>query len=443
MKSITAIEDQPAREPDPRPPRRREVVVINRLPAGQIARAGLVLIGLGLGFYFLWRIQEVLFLLFLAILLATAIEPIVNRLRRGPFTRGSGVLVVYTAIVIAIALPVAVVWPNVTAQASAFTESLPGRIAGLRPYAEQLQPRAVRDTALNAIDRANASLRNPAAPQPEQLVEVGATAAHWVVNFVTIFVLAFYWLVERARIKRALLRLVPARRAKDVNAVWVEVEEKLGGWVRGQLILMLAVGVAAGIGFFFIGLPNWLLLAVAAALLEMIPLLGPVLAFAPAVLVALAIDPVKALIVVAYAVVVQQIEGNVLVPRVLGRTVGISPLTVLLGILIGAVLYGLPGALVAVPLAAALQVILAHSLRMEDPGQAEAHPRRSEREEAMGKRPDDVPPAAERPADPPAKLPDERERAPRRVSAADDAPEPQVKPPVSLADQVAPEIRRG
>ncbi len=115
------------------------------------------------------------------------------------------------------------------------------------------------------------------------------------------------------------------------------------------------------------------LLAVLAAVLEMLPILGPFLAFAPAVLITLATDPSKALLVLIFAVLVQQVEGNILVPRVMGHTVGISPLVVLVGILIGAALYGLPGAFLAVPLAGALQVILAHLLRTEDAEQAATH----------------------------------------------------------------------
>jgi predicted PurR-regulated permease PerM len=137
---------------------------------------------------------------------------------------------------------------------------------------------------------------------------------------------------------------------------------------------MLAIGVMATIGYFFLGLPNPVLLGVTAGLFEIVPMIGPFLAFAPAVLVALAaIDPTRALAVVGYALVIQQIESNILVPRVMGRTVGISSLTVLLGILVGGALAGLPGAFLAVPLAGALQVILAHTLRTEDPLQAEEH----------------------------------------------------------------------
>ena len=152
-----------------------------------------------------------------------------------------------------------------------------------------------------------------------------------------------------------------------MNAVWLEVEQKLGGWVRGQLLVMGVMGVMAGVGFWIIGLPNPVLLGVLAGIGELIPMVGPFIGFAPAVLVALGIDPWTALLVVVYAIVVQQIEGNFLVPRIMGHSVGVSPLTVVLGILIGAILYGLPGAFLAVPIAGAIQVIVAHAVGLEDP----------------------------------------------------------------------------
>jgi predicted PurR-regulated permease PerM len=338
------------------------VVVVNKFPPGEVTRAALALLGLLVAVYLLWRIQEVLFLLFLAVLLATAIEPIVNRLRRGPFTRGSGVLAVYSAIVLVLSLVGYAVLPSVAAQGGAFTETLPQRVEALQTQAQNLRPTPLRDAATAALGRVS-----------EELVAAGETAAHGIISFLTVFVLAFYWLVERATIKRALLRAVPVRHARSVNTVWLEVEDKLGGWVRGQLLLMLAIGVMAGVGYSVIGLPNPAVLAVAAGLFEIVPMIGPVLAFTPAVLVALAADPSKALIVLVYAIIIQQIESQILVPRVMRHAVGVSPLTVLLGILAGAALAGLAGAFLAVPLAAAAQVILAHVLRVEDPAQAEEH----------------------------------------------------------------------
>ena len=120
-------------------------------------------------------------------------------------------------------------------------------------------------------------------------------------------------------------------------------------------------------------MPNPVLLGVLAGVAELIPMVGPFLAFAPALLVALGIDLWTAGVVLVYAVVIQQIESNLLVPRIMGRTVGISPLTVVLGILIGAILYGLPGAFLAVPIAGAIQVIVAHATGLEDSSQAAVH----------------------------------------------------------------------
>jgi predicted PurR-regulated permease PerM len=360
------------------------VVVVNKFPPGEVARASLVLIGLTIGLYLLWRVQEVLFLLFLAILFATAIEPLVNRLRRGPFTKGTGTLVVYTVIILGIGVPAYLVIPSLASQSGSFMESLPERIGALRVQAESIQPRPLQTALLAALDSAQHIVQAPRVAGQEQLVEAGATALHTIVSFLTVFVLAFYWIVERASIKRILLRTVPPQRARGVNTVWMEVEDKLGGWVRGQLILMLAIGVMATIGYAVLGLPNPIVLGVMAALFEIVPMVGPFLAFAPAVLVALAIDPTRAVGVAIFALVIQQIESNVLVPRVMGRTVGVSPLTVLLGILVGSALAGLPGAFLAVPLAGALQVILAHALHSEDSVQAEEHRDPAERAIAQG-----------------------------------------------------------
>jgi predicted PurR-regulated permease PerM len=349
------------------------VIVLNRFPARDIARAALIVVALGLGLYFLWLLREILFLLFLAVMVATAIEPLVNRLRRGPFTRGSGTLTVYALIVLAIALPTYFAFPALTGQMAGLVEHMPERLDTLRPHVEQIPIRPIRDGILSALGAAGALLQNPAPAEPEKAIEGAATAAHTLFNIVTVFVLAFYWMLERSAIKRIVLKSVGPKWAPDTNAAWLEVEQKLGGWVRGQLLLMLSIAVMAAIGYVVIGLPSPLLLAVVAGLAEIVPILGPFIAFAPAVLVALTISPSTALLVAVYAIVIQQIETYVLVPRIMGHTVGISPLTVFLGILIGATLYGIPGAFLAVPIAGLAQVIMAHLLRSEDDTQAEAH----------------------------------------------------------------------
>jgi predicted PurR-regulated permease PerM len=198
---------------------------------------------------------------------------------------------------------------------------------------------------------------------PTTLVTAGGALAHTLFSVVTVFLLAYYWLTERAAIKRGILRLVPAAKTRQVNATWLQIEAKLGRWVRGQLLIMLALGLLAGLAFALLGLPNPLLLGVLAGLCEIIPMVGPFPAFLPALLVALTIDPTHALLLIPVAIIIQQLEGNVLVPRIMSHAVGVSPLTVILGILIGSLLGGPAGAFLAVPVAAALQVILNDTLR--------------------------------------------------------------------------------
>lgn len=397
--------------------------VVVKLPAAEVARAALVLVGIGLGLFLLWTIHDVLFLLFLAILLSTAIEPLVNRLRRGPFNRTSGTLVVYTAIVVIIALPTAIFAPSLIAQIDGAVATMPESIANLRPFAEQLRPQALSNSAVQAVDRFAVTVQSPAPPEPESLVEWGTSIALHVLEAITVVFLGFYWLVERATIKRAVLRLVPPQRAKEVNAIWLEVEEKLGGWVRGQLLVMAVMGVMAGIGFYVIGLPSPLLLALFAALGELIPMIGPLLGFAPAVIVALIVDPSLAIVVVVYALIIQQIEGNILVPRVMGHTVGVSPLTVVLGILIGSILYGLPGAFLAIPVAGAVQVIVAHTLGMEGPVQAEAHVPGPSREAAQ----ESTPPLAPSTVDATTSIPEPTVTVDPRPTNGDARSDPAVR----------------
>jgi predicted PurR-regulated permease PerM len=318
--------------------------------------------------YLLIQIQEVLLLLLLAILVATAIEPLVNRLRKGPFSRGQGILIVYSAIFAVIALIGFFFVPGLVDQTARFIESLPDRIAALRPLMEQVGIRPLRELLLRGIGTAQPAvqrtLTEPGGPTaPETLVAAGGAFAHTFFSVVTVFLLAYYWMTERSTIKRGVLRLAPSSRARQINATWLNVEARLGGWVRGQLLVMLALGLMSGVTFVLLGLPNPLLLAVLAGLCEIVPMIGPFLAFIPALLVALASDPIKALVLIPIAVVIQQIEGNVLIPRIMSQSVGVSPLTVILGILIGSILYGPAGAFLAVPVAAAIQVILNDTLR--------------------------------------------------------------------------------
>jgi predicted PurR-regulated permease PerM len=336
--------------------------------ARQVAIATLVIMGILVGAYLLWLALEVLLLLFLGILVASAIDPLVQRIRRGPFTRGMGVLAVYTVIVGCISLIAVLAAPPMLQQVTEFSADLPQLLDDLRVQADALNPRPLRDVATRGIVWMQSQVSGggaATAAEPALVLDLGLAVAHMVVAIVSVFVIGYYWLTERPEIKRTTLVLVGPRHARRVNLIWVAIEGRLGAWVRGQLLLMAVVGGGLGVGYALLGIPGVLALALWAALAEMIPMVGPYLAVAPALLVALTISPTTALILLVYAVAIQSLEGYVLVPRVMGHAVGVSPLVVFLGILVGAALGGLVGAFLAVPIAGALQVVLQDLLSTE------------------------------------------------------------------------------
>lgn len=332
-----------------------------------------------------YKALNILLLLFLALLIATAIEPLVDKLRRGPFTRTTGTLVVYGGIFTLLGVIAYILISVFFSQLGDFTTSLAKTLqdmksgfAGKHDFFSQ-QATLLLNAAGSIVPQASqAQAGTPTAAETQGTVEAvtgtAVTLAEIFFGAVTIFVVAFYWLNEHTLVKRGLMTWLPTHQANRMHHIWDNIEEKVGGWVRGQLTLMAIVGAVSAVGYFALGIKFWPALALFITIAEAIPLIGPYIGTAPALLVALTqsgndglplllgmgdIGPLpRVLLVVAFAVVLQTIEGNVLVPRIMKNSVGISPLTVIIGILLGSTLAGLAGALVAVPLIGAIQVIL-------------------------------------------------------------------------------------
>ena len=210
-------------------------------------------------------------------------------------------------------------------------------------------------------------LKPPAAPDPDTVAEVGTAVAEGAVALVTLLTIVFFWLVEHARLQRYTLAFVSADRRAGARDAWNEIETRLGLWVRGQLILMGAIGIATGIAYTVLGLPGALLLALIAALTEAIPIVGPLFGAIPAVLVAATVSPELAVIVAIIYLVLQFLEGAVLVPMVMRSTVGISPLLIFVSLLVGGAVGGLVGAFLAVPIAASVEIVLSRLQARETP----------------------------------------------------------------------------
>ena len=199
----------------------------------------------------------------------------------------------------------------------------------------------------------------PKAIGGEEAYVVTMTLIESVGAFVTVFVVCYYWMAERGLLKRLLLFLAPRHRREQVTLVWDDIESRLGSWVRAQAILCLVVGLLSGIGYFVMGVKYSLLLGVIAAVTEMIPVVGPFIGAVPAIVIAITQGGVSLAVMVGlWAAFVQFIEGNILVPRVMGSNIGLTPLTVIFSMLVGFALMGIVGALLAIPMAAVINVLL-------------------------------------------------------------------------------------
>jgi predicted PurR-regulated permease PerM len=182
---------------------------------------------------------------------------------------------------------------------------------------------------------------------------IGGLAALLVV-----LVLAFYIVVEDDRARKYFKNLAPVEYQPYISQLIGKMQTKMGAWLRAQIILGLIVGVAVYIGLSLLGVKYALLLALMAGLFELIPYAGPVLSLIPAVLISFVQSPIKGLFVIILYLVVQQLENNILVPKIMQKVVGLNPVVSIVAMLIGWKLGGVLGAILAIPVATMAAVLL-------------------------------------------------------------------------------------
>jgi len=319
--------------------------------------------------WLLFQIRSIILLLVIGIILAGAIEPLVFRLRRRGLGRGQAIMLVYVVMIALVGLGIYLLVPPLIRQGSALNEAVPTIFESLRTQALESDNAFIRragyQTIWNVENAVNRLRDNPNIEQ-EQAVGVATSVVGIIFTIISTLIVAFYWMTEKATIKRVMLGLFSFQRRDRAHAIWDEIEYKIGGWTRGQLLLMLIVGFFSGLFYYAIDLRFWLALAIWAGLTEAIPFIGPFLGGGVATLIALAESPETALIVIGFTIALQQVEGAVLVPRVMRNAVGMSPLTVVLAVLVGGVLIGPLGSLLAIPVGAAVQVLVQNLLRLRD-----------------------------------------------------------------------------
>lgn len=314
------------------------------------------------------QIRSIIFVMMLGIVFAAAIEPIVFRLRRAGLRRGQAILVVYAALLTLIFGGLYLLVPLLVQQFSSLDAAIPDMFDKLRQRALDSDNAFLRQTGhltLWRIQNTYVRIRNSPEIGQDQAVGAATSALGILFTIVSLLIVAFYWMTEKATIKRVILNLFPLRHRARAHEIWDEIEFRIGGWTRGQLVLMIIVGTCSGVAYWFLDLRFWLALAIWAGITEAIPFIGPFIGGGAAVAVALTDSFDKVIIVVIFVVILQQVEGALLVPRVMRNAVGMTPLTVVLAVLIGSRLGGPLGAILAIPVGAAVQAIVQEALRKD------------------------------------------------------------------------------
>jgi predicted PurR-regulated permease PerM len=317
-----------------------------------------------------WLVGEILLLVLIAAILATGLSPLVEALqarpwgrRRRQLSRGAAIALVYLAVLVGLSAIGSLLVSPVVAETQQFVERAPGLYQQFIRVLTDWQRRYtwLPDFAV-ILDR----LPQEAGRLTEYVGRATGVAFRvfgGVVSAITVLILSIYMLLEGPGIKRGFLELFPHKHHRRIETVLRHIALKFGGWLRGQLFLGLIIGIAVGLGTWILGLPYPFLLGLAAGVTELIPMVGPVLGAIPAVLVALFGPWWRVVAVVVLFTAIQQAENHLLVPRVMKMSVGLSPLLTIVAIMVGAKLMGILGALLAVPIAAALQVIVGEMLR--------------------------------------------------------------------------------
>ena len=311
-----------------------------------------------------YLVRDVLLILYISGLLAAGFSPIVRLIERQTllpigtrrFPRWLAILVLYLAIVGAVVLIALAVFPPMIKQAQALWAALPQMFDRAQDFLISKGILQEHLTLREAVQRA------PAAAGSGEAVDtvLGAVAGvlGGIFGLLTILILTFYILIEAGTLRRVLLRLFPAAARARADAASREITVKVSAWLGGQALLGGIIGATSAIGLYLLGIPFFYVLALISAIGELIPVVGPILAAIPAIAVASTVSFQKVIFVIVFFVVQQQFENHVLVPKVMERQVGVSAVTVIVALLIGGKLLGIIGALLAVPTAAILQVVL-------------------------------------------------------------------------------------
>ncbi|MFS1513815.1 AI-2E family transporter [Chengkuizengella sp. SCS-71B] len=306
-------------------------------------------------------ISAVLAPFIIAMIISYVLNPIVNLLSIRKVPRTLAVLLIYAVFITSITVILMNLIPMFMKQVKELNEHLPELTATVQKwldyvYENRFFPESVRLGVTNSL----MNFENNIGKEVSQLIsDIGSYINMMFLAFIVPF-LAFYMLKDFKLIEKGSLAIIPSKHRKQTVRLLINIDEALGNYIRGQFLVCVVVGILAYIGYWVIGMPYALLLASVVAVFNIIPYLGPFFGAAPAIIMAATISFKMVLFVAIVNIIVQILEGNVISPQIVGRTLHLHPMSIIFALLVGGELAGVVGLILAVPVFAVMKVIVHH-----------------------------------------------------------------------------------
>ncbi len=318
-----------------------------------------------LSLFFLFYIRSIILLLFVCLLLSAAFDPAVDWLQKNKLPRAIGIFLIYLLLIVILGGSVYLIIPPMLVELKGLINDFPDYWGKISSGIQNVQDYSQTYGLGNNIQNALKSLESTFALAAGGIFNTIYAFFGGMVSFVVILVVTFYMAVEEQAVKRFARSVIPVKYQPYFTHLVNRIQEKIGFWVRGQLLSSLIIFALSWVGLFFLGVKYALILAFLTGVMELIPYFGPFVGGIAAVFIAFTQSPILAFWVIVFYIIVQQLDNHFVTPKIMEKTVGLNPIITIIAILVGVKLAGILGIILAVPVATSLSIILEDVLEIK------------------------------------------------------------------------------
>jgi len=311
-----------------------------------------------LGLWFLFLVRDVIVLLIVSLIFVSAIEPAVDFLQKRKVPRAASVLGLYAVLISIFSLAVSFLVPTISQQIGELTRDYPAYSQKVTDFFLAVNSFITRNHINIDTNQILGSFGSEISNFSQNIFSTTLGIFSSIISLIVIFSLTFYMSVEEDGIKKFIAQVVPKRHHDYALNLAERVKHKIGSWLIGQFFLMFIIFLIVYIGLTLAGIPYALILAIFAGIMEIIPYVGPIISAIPGVALGFLVSPTAGILALVVYVLSQQLENHIITPQVMKKAVGLNPVTVILALLIGAKLAGTIGAILAIPVATSLSLVV-------------------------------------------------------------------------------------